>query len=153
MVPRAWSVWLPSRYTSRLPVCGAPPPNGCADYWERAAAPATRGALGLSTAQKGALLQAGLQPFKNSALTVAGRALTKHPDLVGLTKATLNQRLRSPAAINAAAEGALGGILRTGTATVRELGRFGMTLEIRAARGFGARFSQATGEFIGFITP
>lgn len=29
------------------------------------------GALALSTAQKGALLQAGLQLFKNSALTVA----------------------------------------------------------------------------------
>jgi hypothetical protein len=99
---------------------------------------AARGALALSTAQKGALLQAGLQPFKNSALTVAGRALTKHPELVGLTKATLNQALRSPGAINAAAEGALGGILHSGTTAVRELGRFGTTLEIRAASGLGA---------------
>ncbi len=29
----------------------------------------------------------------------------------------------------------------------------GPTLEIRAASGFGARFSAATNEFIGFITP
>ena len=110
------------------------------------------GASALSTAQKGALLRAGTQPFKDTALTQAGRALTKHPELVGLTKESLNQSLRSPAAINAAAEGALGGILQSGTAVSRTAGRFGQVLDVTGGSGFGARFSSA-GEFIGFLSP
>lgn len=73
----------------------------------------------------GTLLRSATQAFKNTPFTQAGRALTKHPEVIGLTKETLNQTLRSPAAINAAAEGALGGILRDGTAVVRDLGRYG----------------------------
>jgi hypothetical protein len=116
------------------------------------AAAGTAGATVLSTAQKGALLQAATQPFKDTALTQAGRALTKHPELVGLTKETLKQTLRSDAALNAAAEGALGGILHSGTAVTRSSARFGTVIDVTAPSGFGARFS-ATGEFIGFLNP
>jgi RHS repeat-associated protein len=111
-----------------------------------------RGAAGVGRAFGGTLLGSATQPFKNTPFTQAGRALTKHPEVIGLTKETLNQTLRSPAAINAAAEGALGGIIRSGTAVARDTPRFGRVLDITAESGFGARFSEA-GEFITFLNP
>jgi len=41
--------------------------------------------------------------INESGLSNAGRALTKHPELVGATKETLRQNLRTDAALNAAA--------------------------------------------------
>jgi hypothetical protein len=65
----------------------------------------------------------------------------------------LRQTLRSDAAINAAAERAVAGFLRSGTAAVGELPRYGSVIEVTGGTGFGARWTQQTGEFIGFINP
>jgi hypothetical protein len=89
--------------------------------------------------------------FKGGTLTKAGRALTKHPEILGLTKDTLRKVLPTDAALNAAGEAALVRILSTGKAVVRDLPRYGLTLEIRTAGAAGARFLEETGEFIGFI--
>ncbi len=113
----------------------------------------TTGAFRLDRLTNGILLRNALTRKEGNVLTPVGRALTKHPELLGFTKANLRNTLRTSTAIDAAAEGALAGILRSGTAVVRELGRFGKTIEIRAPSGFGARFSAATNEFIGFIGP
>ena len=99
------------------------------------------------------MLRAATQPFKGGSLTNAGRALTKHPEVLGFTKDTLRQSLRSDAALNAAAEGAIGGILRSGSSMVKSLPRYGNVIEVQGGSGFGARWSEATGEFIGFINP
>lgn len=98
-------------------------------------------------------MRAATQALKGGSLTNAGRALTKHPEVLGFTKETLRQTLRTDAAINAAAEGAVGGILRSGTAAVRELPRYGSVIEVTGDSGFGALWLQQTGEFIGFINP
>jgi len=124
---------------------GSPPPA-------KASANASRAGAVVGREAGGALLRAANQPFKNSPLALAGRALTKHPEVISLTKQTLNQTLRNPAAINAAAEGVIGGILRSGTAVVRDTPRFGRVLDITAESGFGARFSEA-GDFITFLNP
>lgn len=92
------------------------------------------------------------QPF-NSTLTQVGRALTKHPEVLGHTKETLRTVLRTDAQINAAAAGALESILQHGTSVVRTLPRYGSVLEFTGESGFGARFYETTGEFIGFINP
>jgi len=55
------------------------------------------------------------------------------------------------AAINAAAESALNGIVRSGPAAVRELPRYGSVIEVTGSTGFGAHWLQRTGEFTGFI--
>jgi hypothetical protein len=116
------------------------------------ASTARAGLLVLSDVEKDALIGAATQRFKDTALTQAGRALTKHPEVVGLTKETLRQTLRTPEALNAAAEEALSGMLRSGTAVRSTTGRFGHVVEVTGPNGFGARFS-AGGEFIGFLNP
>ncbi len=88
----------------------------------------------------------------NQFLTQAGRALTKHPEVAGLTKETIKQVLKTDAALNATAKQVLDGVLRNGTASIRALSRYGLTLEVKAAEA-GVRFSLETGEFIGFILP
>jgi hypothetical protein len=100
----------------------------------------------------GRLLTNALQPFKGGSLTQAGRALTKHPEVLGYTKETLRTALRTDPEINAAAARALEGILG-GTRTAATLPRYGAVVEFRGASGFGARFYAETGEFIGFINP
>jgi hypothetical protein len=91
-------------------------------------------------------------PFKSGSLTNAGRALTKHPEVLGQTKNTLRTTLRTDPEINAAAAEALETILQ-GTRTSLTLPRYGAVLEFRGPSGFGARFLAKTGEFIGFINP
>ncbi|HEY8210635.1 MAG TPA: hypothetical protein VIG99_24295, partial [Myxococcaceae bacterium] len=98
------------------------------------------------------LLGNALQPFKGGTLTQAGRALTKHPEVLGYTKETLRAALRTDSEINAAAAHALEDILK-GTQTMVTLPRYGAVLEFRGATGFGARYYAGNGEFIGFINP
>ncbi|WP_437635622.1 RHS repeat domain-containing protein [Sorangium sp. So ce854] len=101
----------------------------------------------------GVLLKNATQPFKGGKFTHAGRALTKHPEVLGYTKDTLRTAFRTEAEINAAAHGALGGILHSGTQTAVKLPRYGNVIQFNAPNGFGARFYAETGEFIGFINP
>lgn len=78
--------------------------------------------------------------------------MTKHPELVGETKETLRQALRTDGAINDAAHGALRDIMRNGVTSTPTLGRYGTVTQVQVPGGFGARWA-ADGSFIGFINP
>jgi RHS repeat-associated protein len=97
------------------------------------------------------LLRAALARF-NAKFTNVGRALTKHPEVVGLSKSTLRTKLRTEAAINRAAADALKNILRNGVRTTVSTPRFGEVIQVQIPGGFGARW-YADGRFIGFINP
>ena len=98
------------------------------------------------------LFRNALQPFKDQALTNVGRALTKHPQVVGLTKSTLRQSLRTHPALNKAAAETLKHIMRHGVRTTPILPRYDQVIQCQISGGFGARWYQS-GEFIGFISP
>lgn len=99
--------------------------------------------------ENAAMLAAANAPFKETALTVAGRALTKHPNAAGFqTGVELSQALRSPAALNAAANDVVSAILSNGTRTIS---RDGQVVNIVLESSIGARFSVATGQFITFL--
>ena len=98
------------------------------------------------------LYKAAVQEFKNSELSNAGRALTKHPELIGETKETIRQSLRTDGAINEAAHSELRDIMRNGVTTNPTLGRYGTVTQIQVPGGFGARWA-SDGSFIGFINP
>jgi hypothetical protein len=85
-------------------------------------------------------------------LTNAGRALTKHPEVIGETKQTLRQGLRSDESINDAASDVLKSIIRNGVPRTENLPRYGSVTEIQIPNGFGARWYTG-GDFIGFINP
>ena len=99
------------------------------------------------------MFKSALQPFKGGSLTNAGRALTKHPEMVGHTKQTIRQALRSDSAINSAASSALKNIMRTGARTNSTLPRYGEVVQFQIKNGFGARFRASDNSFIGFINP
>jgi len=82
-----------------------------------------------------------------------GRALTKHPEVIGQTKQAIRQALRSDQAVNKAAANVLKDIMRTGTRTVQDLPRYGSVIQYQKAGSYGARFSAETGNFIGLINP
>ena len=130
-------------------VVGLAPTAVAAVAWEQGGRGAGSGVAG-ARGTTGKLLGNALQPFKGGSLTQAGRALTKHPEVLGHTKETLRTVFRTDAEINAAAADALGDILR-GTQTAVTLPRYGAVIEFRGSSGFGARFYAETGEFIGFI--
>lgn len=98
------------------------------------------------------LYKAAVSQFKNTELSNAGRALTKHPELIGETKETLRQTLRTDEALNDAAQESLRNIMRNGVTTTPTLGRYGTVTQIQISGGFGARWA-SDGSFIGFINP
>ncbi|WP_197055185.1 hypothetical protein [Alcanivorax nanhaiticus] len=98
------------------------------------------------------LYKAAVQSFKSTDLSNAGRALTKHPEVIGQTKETLRQTLRTDAALNEAAHSALRNIMRNGVTTTPTLGRYGTVTQVQIPGGFGARWA-SDGSFIGFINP
>ncbi len=98
------------------------------------------------------LLKSSSQQFNNTELTNAGRALTKHPEVVGLSKETLRQALRTDAQINATAAKSIGEILSKGNRTTFQSGRYGQVIQYQMKGGFGARW-KSDGSFIGFINP
>lgn len=110
------------------------------------------GPLASGLGSQNSLYRAAVRQFKDTELSVAGRALTKHPELVGASKETLRQTLRTDKAINNAAHSALRNIMRNGVATSPTLGRYGTVTQIQIPGGFGARWS-SDGTFIGFINP
>ena len=93
-----------------------------------------------------------MQPFKGQSLTNVDRALTKHPQVVGLTKQTLRQALRTDMVINKVAAEALKHIMRNGIRTTPILPRYDQVLQYQISGSFGARWYQS-GEFIGFMGP
>lgn len=99
--------------------------------------------------ENAAMLAAANVLFKQTALTVSGRALTKHQNAAGFqTGVELSQALRSPAALNAAANDVVSAIITSGTRTVS---RDGKVVNVVLESGIGARFSVTTGEFITFL--
>ena len=99
-----------------------------------------------------ALFRRALAPFRVGSLTHAGRALTKHPEVVGLTKQTLRQAYSTDASINSAAHDALKQMMRRGVRTTPVLPRYGAVIQCQIPGSFGARWYGA-GAFIGFIGP
>jgi RHS repeat-associated protein len=98
------------------------------------------------------LYRAALGQFKDTTLSNAGRALTKHPEVRGLTKETLRQVYRTDKSINQAAQQTLKDIMQRGVTTNPTLGRYGTVTQTQIPGGFGARWT-ADGNFIGFINP
>ncbi|MFN7043242.1 MAG: hypothetical protein ACK4OH_19045, partial [Acidovorax temperans] len=98
------------------------------------------------------LYKVAVQQFKATDLSNAGRALTKHPEVIGQTKDTLRQSLRTDGGINDAAHAALRDIMRNGVTTTPTLGRYGTVTQTQVPGGFGARWA-SDGSFIGFINP
>ncbi|HEY0147796.1 MAG TPA: RHS repeat-associated core domain-containing protein [Allosphingosinicella sp.] len=84
------------------------------------------------------LFRAALRPYGNSALTEVGRALTKHPEVVGATKDTLRLSFRTDHAINEAASSVLKSIIRNGNTTTSSLPRYGEVITKQIPNGFGA---------------
>jgi RHS repeat-associated protein len=104
-------------------------------------------------AAESSLLREG-QAAYNEELTVAGRALTKHPEVLGfVSTSALQAELRTPAAINGAAANVLESIVKNGARSTQQLPRFGAVTQIQIPGGFGARWSATTNKFIGFINP
>ncbi len=137
----------------------------CVSWWQAAGAGASsflpfgiirnvghglRVARGLGN--RNPLFRNALQRFKNSDLTNAGRGVTKHPELLGFTKETLRQSIKTDAELNKAASQALKEIMRQGEKTTRELPRYGTVTQYQIPNGYGARWGQ-NGNFIGFINP
>ena len=103
-----------------------------------------------------ALFRRALAPFRVDSLTQAGRALTKHPEIVGLTKQTLRQAYGTDVAINRAAHDALKQMMRRGVRTTPVLPRYGAVIQCQIPGSFGVRWYAAgaqVGAFIGFIGP
>ena len=99
-----------------------------------------------------ALRAAATTPFKNTSLTVSGRALPKHPNVAGFSNGeAMSQALRSPQAINQAADSAVGKILSEGTRTQRTHQRFGEIIDYNLPNGIGARFGAQNRDFITFL--
>ena len=103
-----------------------------------------------------ALFRRALAPFRVGSLTHAGRALTKHPEVVGLKEQTLRQAYSTDAAINRAAHDALKQMMCHGIRTMLVLPRYGAVIQCQIPGSFGARWYAAgaqAGAFIGFIGP
>jgi hypothetical protein len=88
--------------------------------------------------------------FKNGPLTNVGRALTKHPNVIGETGNIL-QKLGGASGVNNAAANALKDIMENGTMTTKMTEAFGKVVDYTLPNGIGARFYADTNEFIGFL--
>ena len=97
------------------------------------------------------LFKSALQPFSGR-LTAAGRALTKHPNIVGAKSAQELAKLYGhQQGISKAAANALKNIMRNGTRTTKPSKAFGKVVDFKLNSGLGARFSATTNNFIGFL--
>jgi|GEM_PF-2256590 len=98
------------------------------------------------------MFKQALQPYRNGLFTNAGRALTKHPNIVGASSAQeLIKRYGNNAGINDAAAEALKNIMRQGAVTSKITKAFGEVVEFKMSIGLGARFDAVTNEFITFL--
>jgi hypothetical protein len=98
-----------------------------------------------------------LQPFKGGAASNAGRALTKHPNIVGVNASpdrvmkALIDKFGSQAGVNKAAADALKNIMRNGTRSAKNTKAFGNVVDFKLPSGLGARFDATTNEFLHFL--
>ncbi len=90
--------------------------------------------------------------YGTSELTNAGRALTKHPEILDFTKQTLRTEIKSDSELNRIAESIVQNIITEGIKTTPVIPRYGKIIEIQITGGFGARW-YPDGRFIGFINP
>src|SRR5262249_23650286 len=101
-----------------------------------------------------ALFRRALAPFRVGSLTHAGRALTKHPEFVSLTKQTLRQAYSTDDAINSADHDDLKQMMRHGIRHMPVLPRYVAVIQCQIPGSFGVRWYAAgtqAGAFIGFI--
>ena len=93
-----------------------------------------------------------LQPYRHGRFTLAGRALTKHPNVVGVQDAAeLVRQFEHQNGVNKAAAEALKNMMRHGTRITKHTKAFGDVVEFRLPNGLGARFHALTNTFIGFL--
>ncbi len=112
---------------------------------------ASNGVLVHNTCSPRQLFKEALKRLRGG-FTHAGRALTKHPNIVGASSAEELRRLyKNNAGINKAAAEALKKIMRNGTYTKKPHKAFGEVIDIKLPSGLGARFNAVTNEFIGFL--
>jgi hypothetical protein len=96
------------------------------------------------------LMDNALLKFNKEGLTNAGRALSKHPAIVGESKQTFNTVYRTVEAQNKAATNFLNNLLKEGNGTIIDNTRWGKLIEYRNSNGLGARWTTG-GKFIGFV--
>jgi hypothetical protein len=96
------------------------------------------------------LLENATQIYRKGPLTNVGRALTKHPNIIG-ESGNILQKLGGADNVNAAGARALENIMRAGTLTTKSTAAYGDIIQYTLDSGLGARFSATNGEFIGFI--
>jgi RHS repeat-associated protein len=96
--------------------------------------------------------RSALSQFKSGKFSVVGRALTKHPNIVGFDNAMdLTKALKNTEGINKAGAAALKEIMRTGTPSIKSTTNFGTVIDYKLPSGLGARFNIDTNTFIGFL--
>lgn len=97
-------------------------------------------------------INAANQPFKNGQFTVAGRALTKHPNIVGANNAQdLYKIFGNQNGINQAATNAVSNFIANGITTTKIHSVFGKVIDFKLSSGLGVRFNAVTKEFIHFL--
>jgi hypothetical protein len=107
------------------------------------------GNIGYSNAVQKMMASATSQ-FHNGPLTKVGHALTKHPNVIGESGNILN-KLGGAEGVNKAGAEALSSIVSNGTRVVKNTAAFGKVIEYKLENGIGARFYEASKEFIGFL--
>jgi hypothetical protein len=104
-----------------------------------------------SAQESSLLLRDATSAYNASSLSNAGRALTKHPEILDLTKQTLRTEIRTDAELNRVAESVVQNIITEGVKTTPHLSQYGgQIIQIKIPGGFGARW-YSDGKFIGFI--
>jgi hypothetical protein len=112
--------------------------------------PGPTAAEGIATRATAEQLASANRIFRNGPLTNVGRALTKHPNVIGESGNVLKS-LGGAKDVNGAAAQALENIMQDGAMTTKMTRAFGQVIDYTLPSGIGARFSAETNEFIGFL--
>ncbi|MEM6312365.1 MAG: hypothetical protein AAF754_20275, partial [Pseudomonadota bacterium] len=98
------------------------------------------------------VLEASQRPYKTGQFTVAGRALTKHPNIVGAKNAQeLVKTLGNQAKTNSAAQKAVDDNVRNGVRNTKTTNAYGKVVDVKLSNGLGVRVSAQDKSFIGFL--
>ena len=98
-----------------------------------------------------------VQPYKTSTASNVARALTKHPNIVGVSapagrvSQALIAKFGCQQGVNNAAAEALAHIMQNGKVTQKTTKAFGEVIDLKLPNGLGARFNAVTNEFICFL--
>jgi hypothetical protein len=96
------------------------------------------------------MMSSATSQYNNGPLSNVGRALPKHPNVIGESGNILS-KLGGAEGVNKAGENVLSSIISTGAKTIKDTVAFGKVIEYKLGNGIGARFSEKTKEFIGFL--